>query len=100
MGSQSQTQVKQLSTPTYRHIDTYIMHVRCAQSLHLCPTFCLPMACSPPGSSCRWNSPGKNTGVGKPFLSPGDLPDPGIEPGSLPLQEDSLPSEPLGKSII
>ena len=30
--------------------------------------------------------------------SPGDLPDPGIEPGSLVLQEDSLLSEPLGKT--
>ena len=28
---------------------------------------------------------------------PGDLPDPGIEPGSPTLQEDSLPSEPSGK---
>ena len=31
------------------------------------------------------------------FLSPGDLPDPGIEPRSSTLQADSLPSEPLGK---
>ena len=30
-----------------------------------------------------------------PFPSPGDLPDPWIEPGSPALQEDSLPSEPL-----
>ena len=29
-----------------------------------------------------------------PFSSPGDLPNPGIEPGSLALQADSLPSEP------
>ena len=28
---------------------------------------------------------------------PGDLPDPGIEPRSPALQEDSLPSEPPGK---
>ena len=34
---------------------------------------------------------------GLPFSSPGDLPDPGIEPGSLALQVDSLPSEPPGK---
>ena len=34
---------------------------------------------------------------GEPFLSPGDLPDPGIEPTSLGLQVDSLPSEPPGK---
>ena len=32
-----------------------------------------------------------------PFPSPGDLPDPGIEPGSPKLQADSLLSEPLGK---
>ena len=28
-----------------------------------------------------------------PFPSPGDLPDPGIEPGSLSLQVGALPSE-------
>ena len=31
---------------------------------------------------------------GLPFLSPGDLPNPGIEPRFLALQADSLPSEP------
>ena len=31
---------------------------------------------------------------GLPFPSPGDLPNPGIEPGSLALQTDALPSEP------
>ena len=31
---------------------------------------------------------------GLPFPSPGDLPDPGIEHGSLALQADSLPTEP------
>ena len=34
---------------------------------------------------------------GLPFPSPGDLPNPGIEPGSPALQADSLPSEPPGK---
>ena len=33
----------------------------------------------------------------QPFPSPGDLPDPGIKPGSSALQMDSLPSEPQGK---
>ena len=33
---------------------------------------------------------------GVPFPSPGDLPDPGIEPGSLALQADYLPSELQG----
>ena len=32
-----------------------------------------------------------------PFPSPGDLPDPGIEPTSPALQTDSLPSEPPRK---
>ena len=32
-----------------------------------------------------------------PFSSPGDLPDPGIEPGSPTLQADTLPAEPPGK---
>ena len=36
---------------------------------------------------------------GLPFPSPGDLPDPGIEPRSPALQEESLPSELPGKPI-
>ena len=35
-----------------------------------------------------------------PFPSPGDLPDPGIEPGSPALQTDTLTSEPPGKPHI
>ena len=34
---------------------------------------------------------------GFPFPSPGDLPHPGIQPGSAALQADALPSEPPGK---
>ena len=34
---------------------------------------------------------------GLPFPSPGDLPDPGIEPGSPALEADTLTSEPPGK---
>ena len=36
---------------------------------------------------------------GLPFPSPGDLPDPGIEPRSPALQTDALPSEPPRKPI-
>ena len=42
---------------------------------------------------CLWNSSGKNTGVGEPFPSPGDLPDPRIELESPELPADSLPPE-------
>ena len=34
---------------------------------------------------------------GLPFPSPGDLPNPGIEPGSSTLEADALTSEPPGK---
>ena len=34
---------------------------------------------------------------GLPFPSSGELPDPGIEPGSPALQADALPTEPPGK---
>ena len=54
-----------------------------------CPTLCNHMDRSPPGSSI-YNSPGKNTGVGCHFLTPGDLPNPGIEPRSPTLQTHSL----------
>ena len=37
---------------------------------------------------------------GLPFPSPGDLPNPGMEPGSPALQADSLPPETLGKCRI
>jgi len=37
--------------------------------------------------------------TGVPCPSPGDLPDPGIEPRSPALQADSLLSEPPGKPV-
>ena len=37
---------------------------------------------------------------GLPYPSPGDLPDPEIEPRSPALQADSLPSEPAGKGCM
>ena len=37
---------------------------------------------------------------GLPFPSPGDLPNPRIEPRSPELQADALQSEPPGKSLL
>ena len=65
----------------------------------LCPTLCDPMNCGPPGSSVRGDSSGKEYWSGLLGLSPGDLPNPGIEPRSPALQMDSLPSEPPGKPM-
>ena len=61
-----------------------------------CPTLCDPMDCRPPGSSVygvlqarilEW----------VPFPSPGDLPDPGVEPSFPALQAHSILSEQPGK---
>ena len=49
---------------------------------------------------CPWNSPVKNTGVGCHFLLQGNLPNPGIKPGSPALQADSWPFESLGKATF
>ena len=71
-----------------------------AKSLQSCPTLCNPMDCSLSGSSVHWASPGKNTGVGCHAVPSGDLPNPGIEPSSPTLQDNSLPSEPPGKPQV
>ena len=52
-----------------------------------------PHGLQPTRLLCPWDFPGKSTGVGVPLPSPGDLPDPGIEPRSPALQADALPSE-------
>ena len=54
------------------------------------------MDCSLSGSSVHRNSPGKKTGLGCLALLQRDLPNPGTEPRSPALEEDSLPSEPPG----
>ena len=53
----------------------------------------------PPGSAVHGIHQAKYRS-GLPFPSPGDLPNPGIEPGSPVLQADSLPSEPPRKSSV
>ena len=56
----------------------------------LCPTLCDPMDCSPQAPlSMGFSRQEYQNGL--PFPPPGDLPNPGMEPGSLALQADSLP---------
>ena len=51
----------------------------CSESLQSCPTLCSPMDCSPPGSSVLGVlQAGTLEWVASP--SPGDLPNPGVEP--------------------
>ena len=61
-----------------------------------CPTLSTPQtaACQAPLSMEFFR---QEYWSGLPFPSPGYLPDPGIEPGSLALQADSLPTELWGR---
>ena len=61
-----------------------------------CSTLCDPIDCRVLGSYVMEFSR-QEYWSGLPFPSPGDLPNPGIEPRSPALQANSLPSEPLGK---
>ena len=45
-----------------------------------------PHGLQPARLLCSWNSPGKNSGVGRHFPSSRDLPNPGIKPSSLALK--------------
>ena len=49
----------------------------------LCPTFCNPIDCSPPGSSVHGDSSGKNNEGGCSFLLQGIFPTQGSNPGLL-----------------
>ena len=60
----------------------------------LCPTPSDPMDCSLPGSSVMGFSRQEYCS-GLPFPSPGDNPEPGIEPEFPALQANSLPTELL-----
>ena len=56
-----------------------------------CPTLCDPMDCvHQTPQSMEFSRQEYWSGV--PFSSPGDLPNPGIKPGSPALHADSLPS--------
>ena len=55
------------------------------------------MDCGPPGSSVHGILQARI--LERVAIPAGDLPDPGMEPGTPALQMDSLPSEPPGKPI-
>ena len=70
-----------------------------AKLLQLCLTLCDPMDCSPPGSSCLWNCPGKILEwISVPFSRGSSQPR--VESGFPALQADFLPSEQLGKPML
>ena len=62
-----------------------------------CQILCNPVDYSPPGSSVHGILQTRILESGLPFPSPGDHPEPGVEPRSSALQADTLTSEPPGK---
>ena len=76
-----------------KYNNKFKMSCVCAQ---LCPILCDPMDCSCQ-VSLSMGFPRQECWRGLPFPSPGDLPDPGIEPEIPALQADPLPSEPAVK---
>ena len=70
---------------------SYVGKVPCAHA-QSCPTLCGPTDCSLPGSSVHEIFQARRL-ERVAISSSGDLPDPGIEPGSPALQADSLLSE-------
>ena len=63
----------------------------------LCPTLCVPRDYSPLGSSLSMEFSSQEHWNGLPFPTPGDLPDPRIEPVSSALAGEFLTTVPPGK---
>ena len=89
-----------LTTVSFSFV-TCVICFLCVLFNQSCPILCDPIDCSLPGSSPLFMGFSKQEyWSGLPFSSPGDLPDPGIEPESPALQADSLPFEPPGKPMF
>ena len=69
------------SEHSFSHGFVSILHESESGVAQLCPTVCDPMDCSLPGSPAMGFSR-QEYWSGLPFPSLGDLPNPGIEPGS------------------
>ena len=92
--AQSQTRLKRLSSSSSSNalLGSVFSAVVVVKVTQLCPTLVTP------GTVARQAPPSMGFSSqeywsGFPFLSPGDLSDPGIEPKSPALQADSLPTE-------
>ena len=89
----------EVCTKRVRYWTEYIKCESESEVTQLCPTLCDPWTVAhqaPPSMGFSrqeyWS--------GLPFPSPGDLPDPGIEPRSPTLQADALTSAPPGKLAL
>ena len=87
------------------HLCVHLFYVLCIKLIltvtvlvtQSCPTLCNSMNYIPCQAPLSMGFSRQEYWSELPLPSPGDLPDPEIEPGSLASQADSLPSELLGK---
>ena len=79
-----------------------LLHVLCCAvlSCSIVSNTLQPHELQPTRLLCPWGFSRKGYWSGLPFPPPGDLPNPGIKPRSLILQEDSSPSEPPEKPLL
>ena len=73
------------------------IHIRYAVFNHSVFNYLQPRGLQLARLLCTWEFSRQDHWSGLPCPSPGDLPNPGIEPRSLTLQVDSLPTKPPGK---
>ena len=64
------------------------------------PNSLWPRESQPTKPLCPWDFPCKDNWSGLPFPSPGDLPHPGMEPGSPALAGGFITTEPAGKPLL
>ena len=76
-----------------------LFHMCCAKLLQSCPTLCTPWTVTHQAPLSKGFSR-QEYWSGLPCPSPGNLPNPGIEPVSPALQANSSPSEPPGKPLF
>ena len=76
-----------------RVIKKHLIMSCCVLVVQLYLAFCYPVDGSLPGSSVHGGFSRQEYWSGLPCPPPGDLPNPGIKPGSPALQPDSLPAE-------
>ena len=77
-------------------VDQKVSSVLCVLSWSVVSDSLRPHGLYPARLLCPWGFSRQQYWSGLPCPFPGDLPNPGIKPGSPVLQVDSLPSEPPG----
>ena len=88
-------------TPTFRHGSQGSRRWAVMYTSHVCMLWCVRFFAAPWTTAHQaplsMEFSRQEYWSGLPFPSPGDLPYPGIKPGSPTLQADPLPAEPAGK---